>query len=84
MSINTHDVGGLHSHHTHTHTQGYVKQCRKYNKLFDEEKVETIFSNVEAIYSFQKDFLRELEASINLDKMEDTQIGEVFVNNVRP
>lgn len=68
---------------SHTHTQqGYVKRCRGYNKLFDEEKVDTIFSNIEAIYIFQRDFLRELEASINQDKMEDSQIGEAFVNNV--
>lgn len=70
--------------YTYTNTQGYVKRCRGYNKLFDEEKVDTIFSNVEAIYNFQKDFLRELEASINHTNMEDTQIGEVFVNNVSP
>ena len=54
----------------------------EYSKLFDTERVETIFSNIEQIYNFQRDFLRELEARVNLDRMEDSQIGEVFVINV--
>lgn len=61
-----------------------MKRCKGYNKLFDDEKCETIFSNVEEIYTFQKDFLRELESSVQHDRMEDSQIGEVFVTNVSP
>ena len=74
-----------HTHtNTHTHTQGYVKRCKGYNKLFDDDKCDTIFSNVEQIYSFQKDFLRELETSVEHYRMEDSKIGEVFVTNVSP
>ena len=61
-----------------------MKRCREYNTLFDAEKVETIFSNIERIYEFQRDFLKELEARVNMDRMEESQIGEVFVINVSP
>ena len=61
-----------------------MKRCREYNTLFDAEKVETIFSNIECIYEFQRDFLKELEARVNMDRMEDSQIGDVFVLNVSP
>ena len=72
-----------HTTHTHAHTpQGYLKRCIEYSKLFDTERVETIFSNIEQIYNFQRDFLKELEARVDLDRMEDSQIGEVFVLNV--
>lgn len=56
----------------------------EYNKLFDQQTVETIFSNAQQICNFQRDFLRELEASVNHDKMEESQIGQVFVQNVSP
>ena len=54
-------------------------KCRLNTKLFDQEKVETIFSNLEALYHFQLGFLRQLEARISPAHMEDSQIGEVFV-----
>ena len=34
------------------------------------------------MYALQKDFLRELEARIQLDHMDRSEIGEVFVLNV--
>ena len=68
--------------HTHVHIKGYLKPCREYSQLFDKEKVEVIFSNVEQIYLFQRDFLRELETRVITDHMADSQIGEVFVLNV--
>jgi len=61
--------------------QGYLKQCRENNKLFNEEQIEVIFSNVEQIYNFQRDFLKELEARIKPD-VAKSEIGEVFVLNV--
>jgi len=43
------------------HRQGYLKRCREYvGKLFTEDQLEVIFSNVEQVYEFQRDFLSEL------------------------
>ena len=62
--------------------QGFLKKCRLNSKLFDQESVETIFSNLESLYQFQLDFLHQLEARVSPDHMEDSQIGEVFVSCV--
>ena len=44
--------------------------------------METIFSNVEQIYKFQRDFLRELELKVDWNQMDCSEIGGVFVTNV--
>ena len=44
--------------------------------------METIFSNLENLYKFQIDFLRQLESRVNEVNMEESQIGEVFVTSV--
>ena len=62
--------------------QGFLNRCRDYSTLFDREKVEIIFSNVEEIYRFQRDFLRELESKVDRDRMDCSEIGSVFVINV--
>ena len=62
--------------------QGYLQRCTEHTKLFTSEKIELIFGNVQNIYKFQKDFLKELETRVNRDKMEDSQIGDIFVANV--
>jgi hypothetical protein len=62
--------------------QGYLKRCLEYNTLFDQEQIEVIFSNVDKIYDFQKDFLRELKTRIRPGHMAEAEIGEVFVLNV--
>lgn len=59
-----------------------MKRCLEYNTLFDEERIEVIFSNVDKVYDFQKDFLRELEARVKPGHMAEAEIGEVFVLNV--
>ena len=62
--------------HTHACVQGYRKPYRvQYSKLFDEkELIETVFSSIEHIYNFQQDFLKELEAMFNPERIEDSQI----------
>ena len=62
--------------------QGFLKKCRENTKLFDHQKIETVFSNVEQVYLFQRDFLRDLESRVDHHRMEESQIGEVFVANV--
>lgn len=59
-----------------------MKRCREYNKLFDADQIEVIFSNVEEVYKFQKDFLKELKSRIKPEHIEQSEIGEVFVVNV--
>ena len=62
--------------------QGYLQRCKEHSRLFTSEKIELIFGNIETLYKFQKDFLKELETRVNRDKMEESQIGDIFVANV--
>lgn len=62
--------------------KGFLKRCRDYGTLFDNEEIDVIFSNIEEVYSFQKDFLKELEARTKPGHLEQSEIGEVFVVNV--
>lgn len=59
-----------------------MKRCRDYGTLFDNDEIDVIFSNIEEVYSFQKDFLKELEARTKPGHLEQSEIGEVFVVNV--
>lgn len=61
--------------------EGYLQRCKEHSKLFTPEKIELIFGNIETIYKFQKDFLKELETRVNRDKMDESQIGDIFVGN---
>ena len=64
------------------HLQGFLRKCQLDSKLFDKEKVETIFSNLESLYLFQVSFLQQLEVRIDPSHMEESQIGDVFVSCV--
>lgn len=70
--------------HTCACVQGYWKPYRvQYSKLFDEkELIETVFSSIKHIYIFQQDFLKELEAMVNPERIEDSQIWEVLAMSV--
>lgn len=70
--------------HTRACVQGYWKPYRvQYSKLFDKkELIETVFSSIEHIYNFQQDFLKELEAMVNPERIEDSQIWEVLAMSV--
>lgn len=59
-----------------------MTRCREYNKLFNEEQIDIIFSNIEQVFKFQRDFLKELESRIKQEHVEQSEIGEVFTNNV--
>lgn len=58
--------------------QGYIRQCRKHPDMFTELQLKTIFSNIEDIYKFQRQFLRELEKNYNKEQPHLSDIGSCF------
>ena len=62
--------------------QGYLKQARKRTDMFTEEKIAKIFSNIEQIYEFHQEILRQLEECFVEDDPCASEIGSVFLNNV--
>ena len=62
--------------------QGYLKQVRKRPDMFNDERVSSIFGNMEALYRFQSNFLRELEICIDWKEPHKSCIGGAFIRNV--
>lgn len=62
--------------------QGYIRQCRKHPDMFTELQLKTIFSNIEDIYRFQRQFLRDLEKKYNKDQPHLSEIGSCFLLQV--
>lgn len=50
--------------------------------MFCKERIATIFGNMEALYTFQSGFLKELEGSIDWQEPHKSCIGAVFIRNV--
>lgn len=50
--------------------------------MFTELQLKTIFSNIEDIYKFQRQFLRELEKKYNKDQPHFSEIGSCFLQQV--
>lgn len=63
------------------HLQGYLTKVREDN-LFTNEDADVIFSNIEQLYEFHKEFLQELKHAVNMEAMENSNVGEVFLKNV--
>ncbi|XP_072234118.1 uncharacterized protein spata13 isoform X1 [Leuresthes tenuis] len=59
--------------------EGYIRQCRKHPDMFTELQLKTIFSNIEDIYKFQRQFLRELEKKYNKEQPHLSEIGSCFL-----
>lgn len=51
--------------------------------MFSEEQITKIFSNIEQIYQFHQEILRQLEECFVEDDPYASEIGAVFLNNVR-
>ncbi|XP_068199732.1 uncharacterized protein spata13 isoform X2 [Antennarius striatus] len=58
---------------------GYIRQCRKHPDMFTELQLKTIFSNIEDIYRFQRQFLRDLERKYNKNQPHLSEIGSCFL-----
>ncbi|XP_074549470.1 spermatogenesis-associated protein 13 isoform X1 [Halichoeres trimaculatus] len=59
--------------------EGYIRQCRKHPDMFTEQQLKTIFSNIEDIYRFQRQFLRDLEKKYNKEQPHLSEIGSCFL-----
>ncbi|XP_021169157.2 uncharacterized protein spata13 isoform X1 [Fundulus heteroclitus] len=59
--------------------EGYIRQCRKHPDMFTELQLKTIFSNIEDIYKFQRQFLRDLEKKYNKEEPHLSEIGSCFL-----
>ncbi|XP_063698605.1 uncharacterized protein LOC134829463 isoform X2 [Culicoides brevitarsis] len=53
---------------------GFIKNMREHPEIFSNESINTIFSNVEKLWSFQQTFLQALKQSV-----PNNRIGEVFL-----
>ncbi|XP_034145290.1 uncharacterized protein spata13 [Esox lucius] len=59
--------------------EGYIRQCHKHPGMFTELQLKTIFSNIEDIYKFQRQFLKYLEKKYNKDEPHLSEIGGCFL-----
>ncbi|XP_051910452.1 spermatogenesis-associated protein 13 isoform X1 [Hippocampus zosterae] len=59
--------------------EGYIRRCRKHPEMFNELQLNTIFSNIEDIYKFQRQFLRDLEKKYNKEQPHLSEIGSCFL-----
>lgn len=51
--------------------------------MFSKERIETVFGNIKEIYTFQSQFLKQLEECLVKDAPHLSQIGNCFLNHVR-
>ncbi|KAK3857217.1 hypothetical protein Pcinc_036514 [Petrolisthes cinctipes] len=61
--------------------KGYLKQVRKRPDMFTNERISSIFGNMEALYQFQSNFLRDLETCIDWQEPHKSCIGATFIRN---
>ncbi|XP_022093767.1 uncharacterized protein LOC110980970 isoform X2 [Acanthaster planci] len=61
--------------------EGYIRQAADRPEMFSVEIMNNLFGNIEEIYSFQKGFLLQLEASIIQDQPQLSRIGGCFLEH---
>ncbi|KAJ7324048.1 Rho guanine nucleotide exchange factor 4, partial [Desmophyllum pertusum] len=61
--------------------EGYLKQARKRTDMFSEDQITKIFSNIEQLYEFHQEILRQLEECFVEEDPCASEIGAVFLNN---
>ncbi|KAG8190980.1 hypothetical protein JTE90_010839 [Oedothorax gibbosus] len=61
--------------------EGYLKQVHRRPDMFSVERIETVFGNIKEIFSFQSQFLQQLEECLDIDSPHLSQIGKAFLNH---
>ncbi|XP_023570809.1 spermatogenesis-associated protein 13 isoform X1 [Octodon degus] len=61
--------------------EGYIRQCRKHTGMFTVAQLATIFGNIEDIYKFQRQFLKDLEKKYNKEEPHLSEIGSCFLQH---
>ncbi|XP_019060588.1 spermatogenesis-associated protein 13 isoform X1 [Fukomys damarensis] len=61
--------------------EGYIRQCRKHTGMFTVAQLATIFGNIEDIYKFQRQFLKDLEKKYNKEEPHLSEIGSCFLRH---
>ncbi|XP_057346187.1 spermatogenesis-associated protein 13 isoform X1 [Manis pentadactyla] len=61
--------------------EGYIRQCRKHTGMFTVAQLATIFGNIEDIYKFQRQFLKDLEKQYNKEEPHLSEIGPCFLQH---
>lgn len=59
--------------------EGYLYPARRHPEIFTGERINTIFSNIEQLYEFQRKFLERLESCINWDDLAASKVGQCFL-----
>lgn len=62
-------------------TEGYLFPARRHPDIFTIERINTIFSNIEQIYEFQKKFLSTLESTVIWNDPASSQVGRCFLEH---
>lgn len=58
---------------------GYLHRVRKHPEIFTGQRINTIFANIEQLYEFQREFLKDLEDCIVWDDLAESQVGHCFL-----
>uniref|UniRef100_A0A8C2V5S4 Spermatogenesis-associated protein 13 n=1 Tax=Chinchilla lanigera TaxID=34839 RepID=A0A8C2V5S4_CHILA len=61
--------------------EGYIRQCGKHTGMFTAAQLATIFGNIEDIYKFQRQFLKDLEKKYNKEEPHRSEIGSCFLQH---
>lgn len=59
--------------------EGYLYPARRHPEIFTGERISTIFSNIEQLYKFQRQFLDDLESCINWSDLAASEVGVCFL-----
>lgn len=59
--------------------EGYLYPARRHPEIFTGERINTIFSNIEQLYEFQRKFLESLERCIDWDDLAQSEVGQCFL-----
>ena len=59
-----------------------MEKARKRPEMFPEDRLRTIFGNIEDIYMFSATFLSDLEKNVKQQAPHLSELGQVFIRYV--